>query len=211
MQTSRPQSVGEEVANGVSHGVGALAILIALPLLLLSLRERGTTAVVAAAVFGVTAAFLYISSTLYHSLGRNRAKRVFQLMDHSAIYLLIAGTYTPFTLGILRGTMGWTLFGIVWTLAFGGIVKTLLVGNRYQHFSTGLYLAMGWLALVAAKQLWTFLPGAGLTWLVAGGLFYTAGVAFFATDYRPYHHFVWHLFVLAGTACHFVAVWGYAA
>jgi len=207
---SYKQSLGEEIANGVSHGIGALAAIVALPFMLLSVRPHGTQAVIGAAVFGVTAALLYVSSTLYHSLGRNRAKRVFQLMDHCAIYLLIAGTYTPFTLGILRGPTGWMLFGIVWALAIAGIIKTALVGNRYQHFATALYLAMGWLAVIAAKQLWLALPAWGLVWLVGGGLFYTAGVVFFATDHRRYHHFVWHLFVLAGTVCHYIAVWGYA-
>ncbi len=211
MSVFRPQTLGEEIANGVSHGVGGLAALIALPLLVADARTHGVTAMVGALVFGVTATGLYFSSTLYHSLGRNRAKRVFQLLDHSAIYLLIAGTYTPFTLGILHGRMGWTLFAIVWTLAIAGVVKTALVGNRYQKFSTALYLAMGWLAVIAMKQLWLSLPGVGLAWLVVGGLFYTGGVIFFATDHRPYHHFVWHLFVLAGTVCHYVAVWGYAA
>ena len=210
-QEFRAQTVGEEIANSVSHGIGGLAALVGLPLLVIGARPHGTTAVIGAVVFGVTTAVLYLSSTLYHSLAYTRARRFLQIVDHSAIYLLIAGTYTPFTLGILRGRMGWTLFGIVWTLAIGGVVKTFTVGTRYQRLSTALYLGMGWLAVIAAKPLWLLLPGWGLTWLVAGGLFYTVGVMFFASDHQPYHHFVWHLFVLAGTACHFVAVWRYAA
>ena len=195
----------------MSHGIGAFAVLIALPFLVMSARPHGTASMAGVAVFGLAAAALFLSSTLYHSLTRKRAKRVFQIADHCAIYLLIAGTYTPFTFGILRGPTGSMLFAIVWTLAAAGIVKTLLVGNRYQKFSTAVYLAMGWLALVAIKQLWLLMPGWGFTWLLAGGVFYTAGVMFFATDYRPYHHFMWHLFVLGGTVCHFVAVWGYSA
>lgn len=210
-QVFRPQSVGEQIANSVSHGLGAFAALIGLPLLIVEARPHGMNAVIGALVFGLTMAGLYLSSTLYHSLAHTRARRFLQIVDHSAIYLLIAGTYTPFTLGILRGPMGWTLFGIVWSLAIAGVMKTMKVGTRYQRLSLTLYLAMGWLAVIAAKPLWLLLPGWGLTWLVAGGLFYTAGVKFFASDHRPYHHFVWHLFVLAGTACHFVAVWRYAA
>ena len=210
-QVFRAQTVGEEIANSVSHGLGGLAALVALPFLLLAARPHGTTALIGASVFGLTTALLYLSSTLYHSLAQTRARRLFQIVDHSAIYLLIAGTYTPFTLGILRGTMGWILFGLVWSLAVAGVVKTMIVGTRYQRLSTALYLAMGWLAIIAAKQLWLHLPIWGLTWLVAGGLFYTVGVKFFASDHRPYHHFVWHLFVLAGTGCHFIAVWRYAA
>jgi len=207
----RPQTLGEEIANSVSHGIGCIAALVGLPLLVLGARPHGATAVIGAAVFGATAVVLYLSSTLYHALAPNRAKRVFQLVDHSSIFLLIAGTYTPFTLGILRGPMGWTLFGIVWALAAAGVAMKATIGVRYARFSTGLYLAMGWLALVAAKQLWFQLPAWGLMWLVAGGLAYTVGVRFFATDHHPYRHFVWHLFVMAGTACHFMAVWRYAA
>jgi hemolysin III len=143
-------------------------------------------------------------------LAPNRAKRVFQRLDHSAIFLMIAGTYTPFTLGVLRGPVGWTLFAIIWTLAIAGVVMKATIGARYQTFSNVLYLAMGWLVIVAAKSMWTLVPGWGLFWLVAGGLSYTVGIVFFATDHHPYRHFVWHLFVMTGTACHFMAVWRYA-
>ena len=156
-------------------------------------------------------ALLYLTSTLYHALTPGRAKQVFQVLDHGAIYLLIAGTYTPFTLGVLRGPWGWTLFGLIWGLALVGIILKAMGGIRFPRLSIGLYLGMGWLAVVAAQPLWMRLPGWGLFWLAAGGLAYTAGVGFYAASRLRYRHFVWHLFVLAGTACHVVAVSLYAA
>lgn len=207
----RPQSLGEEIANSASHAIGFLAALAALPVLVLGALQHGAAAVVGAGVFAATAAFLYLTSTLYHALAPNRAKRVFQILDHGAIYLLIAGTYTPFTLGVLRGPWGWTLFGLIWGLAVVGIVLKAIGGIRYPRLSTGWYLAMGWLVLVAAKPLWLVMPRWGLFWLVAGGVAYTVGVGFYSARRLRYGHFVWHLFVLAGTACHFVAVLQYAA
>ena len=208
----RPQSLGEEIANSVSHGVGVIAALAALPVLVMAAQQRGdTVALVGASVFGTTMVLLYLASTLFHALPSGRAKRVFQILDHSAIYLLIAGTYTPFTLGVLRGEWGWTLFGVVWSLAVAGIVFKALGGVRYTTLSTWLYLAMGWVVVVAAKAVWTLVPGWGLFWLVAGGVAYTAGAVFFMAERLRYFHFVWHLFVVAGTACHFVAVLRYAA
>ncbi len=209
--TDRPQSLGEEIANSVSHGVGFLAALVALPVLVLGALPHGTAAVVGAVIFAATAALLYLTSTLYHALAPNRAKRLFQILDHGAIYLLIAGTYTPFTLGALRGPWGWTLFGLIWTIAIAGVALKSIAGIKYPRLSTALYVGMGWLILVAAKPLWQSVPGWGIFWLVAGGVAYTAGVGFYAADRLRYGHFVWHLFVLAGTACHFVAVLYYAA
>ena len=138
------------------------------------------------------------------------AKRIFQIVDHSSIFLLIAGTYTPFTLGALRGPWGWSIFGVIWGLAFLGILLKIFVGTGYPRLSQSMYLAMGWLGLIAIRPLTLLVPPAGLAWLVAGGLAYTAGVAFYTADRVRYAHFVWHLFVLTGTACHFVAV-AYAA
>jgi hemolysin III len=207
----RPQSLGEEITNSVSHGIGFLAALAAFPVLVLGAFERGAPAVIGAAVFAVTMALLYFTSTLYHALAQNRAKQVFQILDHGAIYLLIAGTYTPFTLGVLRGPWGWTLLGLIWGLAIAGVVVKANWGIHYPRLSTACYLAMGWLILAAAKPLWLLLPKWGLFWLVAGGVAYTAGVGFYAARQLRYGHFVWHLFVLCGTACHFVAVWRYAA
>ena len=207
----RAQSLGEEIANSISHGAGLVAALIAVPVLVLRAAPRGTTALVGAGVFAATMLLVYVTSTIYHALARNRAKRVFRVLDHNAIYLLIAGTYTPFTLGVLRGTWGWTLFGIIWALAASGILLKSFGGLRYPRASTGLYLAMGWLALIAIRPLWNALPAWGLFWLAAGGLLYTAGVGFYAQPRLRYAHFVWHLFVLGGTTCHFVAVLNYAA
>ena len=208
----RPQSLGEEIANSVSHAVGLLAAVVAIPVLVLSAVRRGDAAgIVGASVFAATMVLLYLTSTLYHALPRNRAKRVFRVLDHGAIFLLIAGTYTPFTLGVLRGTWGWTLFGLVWGLAAAGVVLKAVGGVRYPILSTCLYLGMGWLVLIAVRPLWLRMPPSGLLWLLAGGLAYTAGVAFFAAERIRYSHFVWHLFVLAGTACHFLAVLWYVA
>ena len=147
----RPQSFGEEIANSISHGTGFLAALIALPVLVLSAMRHGTSAIIGAVVFGVTMVLLYLTSTLYHALRQHRAKQVFQILDHGAIYLLIAGTYTPFTLGVLRGPLGWTLFGLIWALAVAGIVLKSIGGVRYPRLSTGLYLGMGWLAPLRAR------------------------------------------------------------
>jgi hemolysin III len=208
----RPQSLGEEIANSVSHGLGLLAALAGFPVLVIVAQQReDVTGIVAASVFGTTMVLLYLTSTLFHALPGCRAKRVFQILDHSAIYLLIAGTYTPFTLGVLRGTSGWTLFGLVWAIAVVGTVLKTLGGIRYTAISTWAYLAMGWLILVVADTAWALVPKWGLFWLIAGGIAYTAGAAFFMAERIRYFHFVWHLFVIAGTACHFMAVLWYAA
>ncbi len=206
------QSLGEEIANSVSHGVGLLAAGVGVPFLVVAAVERGEVAgIVGASVFATTMVLLYLTSTLYHALPANRAKRVFRVLDHAAIYLLIAGTYTPFTLGVLHGPWGWTVFGLVWGLAAAGVVVKAVGGVRHLRVSTALYLIMGWLLLIAAKPLWLRMPPWGLFWLFAGGLAYTLGVAFFCANRVRYAHFVWHLFVLTGTACHFIAVFRYAA
>jgi hemolysin III len=208
----RTQSLGEEIANSVSHGLGFVAALVAFPFLILGALQHGATAVVGAAVFGATMSLLYLTSTIYHALAENRAKRVFRILDHGAIYLLIAGTYTPFTLGALHGSWGWTLFVLIWVLAAFGVALKSMGGIKYEKLSTALYLAMGWLVVIAAKPLFLHVSGWGLFWLGMGGLAYTAGVGFYVASHRVrYAHFVWHLFVLTGTACHFVAVLNYAA
>jgi hemolysin III len=209
----RPQTLGEEIANSLSHGFGFLAAVVAVPFLLLATARHGSAAnVVGASVFAATMVILYFTSTLYHALPPRRAKEILRRMDHGAIYLFIAGSYTPFTLGVLQGPWGWTLFGLVWGIAAVGV--TLKAIDRIAHpwVSTGLYLAMGWMALVAIVPLVERVPAAGLAWIAAGGLAYTAGVVFFALDSRVrYAHFLWHLFVIGGTACHYVAVLDYAA
>jgi len=208
---ARRQTPGEELANSVSHGLGLLAGLVALPWLLVAALPRGTSALAGAAIFGATLALMYLASTLYHAIAHPPAKRVLKTLDHSAIYLLIAGTYTPFTLGAMRGPWGWGVLAAVWTLALLGVALKVTGTLRHGGWSTALYVAMGWLVLVAVKPLWEAVPVWGIVWLAGGGLAYTLGVAFYAADDRVrYAHFVWHLFVLAGSACHFVAVLRFA-
>jgi hemolysin III len=205
------QSIGEEIANSLSHGVGFMAILAVTPLLVLSAIPHGAASIVGVSIFAATMAVLYFASTLYHAFPHSRAKRVFRVIDHGAIFLLIAGTYTPFTLGILRGAWGWALFGTVWGLALAGILFKVVGGLRFPIASTVIYVAMGWLVVIAVQPLWQRMPQAGLMWLVAGGVAYTGGVAFYALKRVRYSHFLWHLCVLTGTTCHFFAVIGYAA
>ena len=208
----RTQTLGEEIANSVSHGIGFLAALAAAPVLVYAAAQRDSVAGVAGAgIFAFTMMLMYITSTLYHALTDSKTKRVLRILDHGAIFLVIAGTYTPFTLGVLRGTWGWVLFGLVWGIAVVGVVFQSVGGIRYQKLSTILYLAMGWLIIVAAKPLWLNMSSWGLFWLAAGGAAYTAGVGFYAARRLRYAHFVWHLFVIAGSACHFIAVLKYAA
>lgn len=206
----REQTLGEEIANSVSHGVGFLGAVAVTPILIIAAQRAGTAAIVGASIFGATMMVLYLASTLYHAFPQSRTKRVFKILDHGAIFLLIAGTYTPFTLGILKGTWGWLLFGIVWGLAILGVVLKSVGGAATGKLSTGLYLAMGWLAVLAVKPLWQSMPGWGLFWLLAGGIMYSTGVLFFIADRIRYSHFVWHLFVMAGTSCHVVTVLLYA-
>ena len=209
----RDQTLGEEIANSVTHGVGLLASLAALPILIIWAARRGDPwQVVGGSLFGASLILLYLASTLYHAIPRERVKRLLRVLDHSAIYLLIAGTYTPFTLGVLRGPWGWTLLGTIWALAILGVIAKCTVGFRYPRLSTALYVAMGWLVIVAIRPLSAQISPAGLALLAAGGLCYTGGVAFFVADGRlRYGHAAWHLFVVAGSACHFFAVLLYAA
>lgn len=202
----------EEIANSLTHGVGLVASLIALPVLVMAAAYRGDAMqVVACAVFATSLIAVYATSTAYHALPPSPTKEVFRFADHVAIYLLIAGTYTPFTVGVLRGGWGWTMFGLIWTFAALGILLKTKLGFAYPRASTVLYLAMGWLAVIAIRPMVLHMPPAGLAWIVAGGLLYTGGVAFFAWESRRYSHTVWHLFVLGGSSCHFFAVLWYAA
>lgn len=210
---SRLPSRGEEIANAVSHGVACLAAVVAVPVLVLAALERGdAAAVVGVSIFGGAMVMLYFVSALYHAVPYNRpAKHILRVLDHAAIYLLIAGTYTPFTLGVLRGPWGWTLFGLVWGLALLGIALKVAAGVHSPRRAAWLYLGMGWLVLIALNPLLASVPGWGLFWLFAGGAAYTVGVVFFLFERMRYAHLVWHLFVMAGTACHFIAVLRYAA
>jgi hemolysin III len=211
--TERPQTVGEEIANAVSHGLGFLLAVASLPVLMsLQVRGAGVAEVAAACVFSATMMVLYLASAVYHALPPGRAKRFFCRLDHAAIFLFIAGSYTPFVLGPLRGAWGWSLFGVVWGLAAIGVVAKVL--NRLKHplWSTGLYVGMGWLALIAVVPLVQRVAPGGLVLLVAGGVAYTVGAVFFLLDNRVrYAHFVWHLFVLTGSTCHFFAALWHAA
>jgi hemolysin III len=206
MSTSavRDQSLGEEVANAVSHGVGCVLAIASLPLLVSQAYTHGTAAtVVGASLFAVTMIVLYLISTLYHAMPHGAGKRWLNRLDHAAIYVFIAGSYMPYLLGVLRGSWGWILFGIVWGVAAFGVSAKLLDRLRHPLWSTGLYLAMGWVAVIAAGPLLERLPPQNLVWLVAGGLSYTIGAVVYLLDSKiKYAHFVWHLFVMAGSACH---------
>jgi len=208
--TPHADSVAAETANSLTHGLGIVLSILALVLLTVAGATRGSARhVVGGVVFGATLVLLYSMSTLYHALRNPRAKRVFHILDHSAIYLLIAGTYTPFCLSTLRGPWGWSLLGTVWGLALLGVAFKSVFTGRFEMLSTGVYLAMSWMVLVAAVPLGRALHQGGLTWLLAGGVCYTAGVAFYVWHRLKFHHAVWHLFVLAGSLCHVVAVLGF--
>jgi hemolysin III len=200
----------EEIANSVTHGVGlALSIAGFAVLVFLAAVNGDASHIAGCSVFGATLVLLYAASTLYHSFRKPHLKQVLKIVDHCAIFLLIAGTYTPFTLVNLRGLWGWILFGLVWTLSLVGIVFKLLYVNRFQIISVLLYLMMGWICIIAIKPLVALVPTGGLLWLLAGGLFYSTGVIFFACKRIPFNHTIWHLFVMAGSICHYFAVMFY--
>jgi hemolysin III len=206
------QSLGEEIANSVSHGLGLAAALIAARFLLVAASVHASSAFLAGtSIFVATMLLLYLGSTLYHAWPKTRLKCVLQVMDHSAIFLLIAGTYSPFTLGPLRGVWGWTIFGLIWSLAIFGVIMKLKSGVRRPKLSMSLYLGMGWLILIAVRPLASAVPLETVIWLFAGGVAYTGGVIFFVNERVRYNHFVWHLFVLAGTICHSCAIFSYAS
>ena len=202
------QSLGEEIANSISHGIGLLAGLIGAPILLLTTWHGGDRYLfIGAVVFSTAMLLVYFGSTLYHAWPPGPLKSLLQVIDHSAIFLLIAGTYTPFTLGPLRGAWGWTILTLVWAVAiFGIILKSVHGAERRKKLSLTLYLGMGWLILVAFRPILQHVPLPSLAWLMAGGIAYTAGVFFYVDERRRFTHFVWHLFVLLGTTCHFFAV-----
>jgi len=201
------ESRGEEVANALLHGLGAALGVAGLAVLVVMSVLHGTAwHVVSTAVYGTSLVLLYLSSTLYHALPMGRAKQVFEIFDHAAIYVLIAGTYTPFALVTLNGASGWSVFGIVWGLAIAGIVVQAVFPGRLRGLMTALYLAMGWIVVLAGPFLLSALDPAGIAWLIAGGVVYSAGVFFYYKKRFPYSHAVWHVFVLGGSVCHFVAI-----
>lgn len=200
-------TLGEEIANSVSHGIGiALSIAALVVLVTLAVTHGDVWQVVSFSLYGATLILLYLSSTLYHAIPVPRWKRRLRVLDHVAIFLVIAGSYTPFMLVTLRGSWGWSLFAVVWTIALVGTILKLFFTGRFELVSSLCYIGMGWLVVIAAKPLMAALPTGGLLWLVAGGLCYTGGVAFYRWHRLPYHHAIWHLFVLAGSTCHFFAV-----
>jgi hemolysin III len=203
----KQMSTGEEIANAITHGIGALLAIAALVVLVVLAAMQGTVwHVVSFSVFGTTLVLLYFASTLYHSFTPGRAKHLFHKFDHISIYLLIAGTYTPFCLTALRGWIGWTVLGIVWACAIlGTVVKAISVGNKVR-LSTILYVMMGWVILIAIKPLYEAMTYTGFLFLIGGGVSYTLGTIFFLRDQVKYNHSVWHLFVLGGSVLHFFAV-----
>ena len=203
-----PVVVREEVANSVTHGLGLLASLVGTFVLVSLSLERGEEAwhVVSAVVYGATLVALYAASTLYHALKGTGARGILRALDHCAIYLLIAGTYTPITLVSMRGGWGWTLFGLVWGLAALGIIFKILATERFAVFSTVAYVLMGWLCIVAARPMFVLVSPGALALLALGGILYTAGILFYRSDHVPYFHAVWHLFVVAGSVCHYLAI-----
>jgi hemolysin III len=205
---SRTQSAGEELANSISHAIGLVGALIGAPVLLLAaFRHASTLFLVGTIIFIVTMLLVYFGSALYHAWPQTQVKSFLQVMDHSAIFLLIAGTCTPFALGPLRDAGGLTMLCIVWTLAlFGVVMKATRGAQRHRKLAMTLYLGTGWLGVIFIRPLALAVPGSAVLWLVVGGIAYTAGTLFFANERLRYAHFVWHLFVLAGTGCHFTAV-----
>ncbi|PNR98302.1 hemolysin D [Petrotoga mexicana DSM 14811] len=201
---------GEEIANAVIHGIGALLSIAALVLLIVFSAINGQPwSIFSSVIYGSSLIILYLSSTLYHSFQRKKIKDLFEIFDHSAIYILIAGTYTPFALITLSGRLGWIIFSVVWVLAAIGIIFKIFFVKRFRILSTILYIAMGWLVVFAMEPLVTNLDFWGVFWLVIGGILYTVGTIFYVWRKIPYHHALWHLIVLAGSICHFFSVFFY--
>jgi hemolysin III len=202
-----------ELFNSITHLAGTVLAVIGTAVLITAavMDGAGARRITALSIYGAMMVILYLSSTLYHSF-KGPAKKVFHVFDHCAIYLLIAGTYTPFTLVTLQGVWGWTFFGIIWGLAIAGVAKDVFLHGRYRAVSIVLYVLMGWLVVAAFEPLKAALPMAGIWWLVAGGLVYTGGILFFALSSRVVHmHGLWHLCVIGGSACHYVVVYRYVA
>lgn len=200
-------TLGEEIANGITHGIGMLLSISGLVILIRFASLHGNAwHITSTSIFGTTLILSYAASTFYHSIPHPQVKQVLKVLDHAAIYLLIAGTYTPFTLVSLRGPWGWSLFGTIWGLALLGVVLKFTMNGKIAGISTAIYLAMGWIIVVAIKPLLAAVETGGLVLLLAGGLAYSAGVIFYAWEKLPWNHAIWHLFVLAGSGCHFFAV-----
>ncbi|MEM7030314.1 MAG: hemolysin III family protein [Chloroflexota bacterium] len=205
-------TLGEEIANSITHGIGAALSIAGLTVLVVLAALFGNVyQIVSFSIYGATLILLYMASTLYHSFQHPKVKRVFRIMDHAAIYLLIAGTYTPFLLVGMRGVWGWTLLVIIWSLALTGVGLKVVFVNRFSNVTTATYLLMGWFVLVAIRELWLSIGTGGIVWLAIGGVSYTVGVIFYSMEKTRYTHAVWHLFVLGGSLCHYFAVLFYLA
>ena len=206
------QTVGEEIANSITHGIGALLSIAALVLLIVFGFKYGNAAdITGVMIFGISMVFLYLMSTFCHAFGHSKGavRKVFHILDHSAIYVLIAGTYTPFCLSMIGGVKGYVLLGIQWTLAIIGIVFRSVFYNRHNALHVSIYIAMGWMIIFFTKTVFATLPTAGVVFLLAGGISYTIGVVFYAVRLFKFHHMVWHFFVLGGTICHFFLIFFY--
>ncbi len=206
-ESQESYAVGEEIANSITHGIGtALSVIGGIALIVFAALYGDAWRLVSFSIYSVTLVILYLASTLYHSVRDLRLKRIFKILDHACIYLLIAGTYTPFLLVSLRGPWGWTLLGVIWGLALVGIIFKTFSAQRFRRFLVLGYLLMGWLCVIAGRELILRVPAEGLLWLAFGGLLYTIGVLFYAWRKLPYSHAIWHLFVLGGSICHYLAV-----
>lgn len=205
--TIKQYTLGEEIANSLTHGLGAILSIVGLIVLIINAAVDGNSwHMVSFSIFGSTLIFLYVASTLYHSMPQPSTKLIFKRIDHSAIFLLIAGTYTPFTLIHLRGVWGWTIFTVIWVLAIAGIILKIFTVTRFRKLSVALYILMGWLCVIAFNEMINKIPSFSLILLIIGGLFYTSGVIFYMWKKLPYGHAIWHLFVLTGSAFHFFSV-----
>ena len=206
-QQEKPYSAGEELAHSITHGIGIfIGIAVLVLLVVFSSLRKGVWEIVSCAVYGTTFILLYMGSTLYHALRHPRAKQVMKAVDHAAIYLLIAGTYTPYALAPLRGGLGWTIFGAIWGCALVGILFKIFFTGRFRAVSLFSYLFMGWFCLIAVKPLYRELSTAGFLLLAAGGICYTVGAVFYASKSLKWSHAIWHLFVLLGSLCHFFSI-----
>ncbi len=205
-------TLAEEIFNSITHGIGACLSIAALVILVVFASVRGDVwRIVSFSIYGFTLFFLYLSSTLYHSICHEGAKKVLRKIDHVSIFLLIAGSYTPITLVFMRGVWGWTLFGIIWFLAITGIILNIFSVEKMKHLSLCLYIGMGWLVVIAVKPMLTMVPTGFLVWLLIGGLFYTSGVVFYLWKRLPFNHGIWHLFVLGGSVAHYLGFLFYLA
>ena len=198
---------GEEIANAITHGIGTLLAIAGLVILIVFATEYGDKwYIVSYSIYGASMIILYLESTLYHSVTGKKVKKIFRIFDHCCIYLLIAGTYTPFMLTILRGPIGWSIFCIIWLLAIVGIIMKVFWIGKHEGISTAVYVFMGWIIVFAIKKLLLLMPVTGIVLLVAGGIVYTLGAILFMLDKIPYNHAIWHLFVIGGSACHFFCI-----